>query len=247
MGFVIIYNDEIELEPFRTVLRNLNFPCTKPEFPEPEPYILKIHSKEYLERVKDTIFFHSAVESVKCALQSAEEIEKHETVIAVGFGAGHHAKHDDWAGYSFLNDLLILIERLNEKGYERIAVLETDSHHSDAYRICSAGFYCIKGKEKCSEVKEMKCSIARNLSGDEYVKSFRDVVGMIKSESPEVVVWYLGLDLHVDEYSEGILDDEGFREMISDFMSINARKIVLLKSWSREDVLKRVLSYFSNG
>ncbi|MBE8539814.1 hypothetical protein [Geoglobus acetivorans] len=212
----------------------------------PESYILKIHSRKYYEKVKNTPFFKVAYESIRCVLTSAEEIENYNLVIVPTTATGHQAEREKWRGYSFFNDITILVERLKDKGYEKIAVLETDAHHSDTYRICSASFYCINGDRKCEVVQEMKCRISRGLDKEDYLKRFSRVVDLIMDDNPEIVIWYLGQDLHELEYSGGGLDDDAFRAMIEKFMRIETRKIVIISSGTREDVFERIISFFES-
>ncbi|WP_456477694.1 hypothetical protein [Geoglobus ahangari] len=245
MGIAIIYNKDMASEwlgaskrfsGFRE--RHISSEIT------PDDYILRFHTPEYFERVKNTPFFRPAYESIKCVLKSADEVEEHEVVIVPTVGTGHHAERDRWRGYSFFNDLAILIERLKEKGFEKIAVLETDTHHSESYRVCDARFFCISGENKCKDVVDMKCRISRSSEPEKYLSRFKEVVEGIAKANPDVVVWYLGQDLHVREYSEGNLDGEALEEMIKVFLSIPGKKIVLLSSGSREDVFEEVISAF---
>ncbi len=90
----------------------------------------------------------------------------------------------------------------------------------------------------------MKCRISRGTEPDEYLSRFAEVVEGIAKAKPDVVVWYLGQDLHVREYSEGNLDGRALEEMIKTFLSIPGKKIVLLSSGSREDVFEEIISAF---
>ncbi|WP_457591688.1 hypothetical protein [Geoglobus sp.] len=245
MGIAIIYNKDMASEWLGASKR---FSSLRERYVSsnisPDDYILRFHTPEYLEKVKNTPFFRPAYESIKCVLKSADEIDQHEVVIVPTVGTGHHAERDRWRGYSFFNDLAILIERLKEKGFEKIAVLETDTHHSESYRMCDARFFCISGENKCRDVADMKCRISRNSDPDEYLNRFVEVIEGIKAARPEVVVWYLGQDLHIREYSEGNLDGKTLEEMIKKFLSIPSKKIVLLSSGSRDDVFGEVISAF---
>ncbi len=247
MEFAIIYNKEMQSEWICSSGRvgNLESRNVSSEI-NPEAYILRVHTHEYYQKVKSTPFFKPAYESIKCILASADEIEKHETVIIPTSATGHQAERDRWRGYSFFNDLVILVERLKDKGYRNISIIETDAHHSDTYKFCNAKLFCISGTEKCRIIEEMRCRILRESDREEYLDRFAKIVDEVKSENPEVVIWYLGQDLHEMEYAEGCLDDESFKTMVNLFMTILARKIVILSSGSRNDVFERILSFFKS-
>ena len=248
MGFAIIYNKEMQSEWICSSKRvgNLESRDVHTEM-NPEDYILRVHSSEYYQKVRSTPFFKPAYESVRCVLLSAEEVEKHGTVVVPTSGTGHQAERDRWRGYSFFNDLAILVERLKDKGYRNISIIETDAHHSDTYRMCKAKLFCISGTEKCRIIEEMRCRVSREAEKAEYLDRFSRIVKAVKSENPEIVIWYLGQDLHEMEYAEGCLDGESFRKMIEEFITIPARKIVILASGSRDDVFKGIISAFRGG
>ncbi len=245
MGFAIIYNKEMQSEWICSSKRVGSLESREIHSKiNPDDYILRIHSQEYYQKVRSTPFFKPAYESVKCILASADEVERYETVIVPTSGTGHQAEKDRWRGYSFFNDLAILVERLKDKGYRSISIIETDAHHSDTYKLCKAKLFCISGTEKCRIIEEMRCRVSREADKDEYLGRFSEIVKAVKAENPEIVIWYLGQDLHEREYSEGHLDGESFRKMIEQFMSIPARKIVILASGSRDDVFRGIISAF---
>jgi len=245
MGIAIIYNKELGNSWLGTSKRLGNIrECQSPSDINIEEYILKFHTKEYLESVKKLPFFRSACESIRCVITAADEVERSDVVVVPTSGTGHHAERDKWGGYSFFNDLAILLERLKEKGFEKIVVLETDAHHSDTYRMCSAKFFCISGEERCKEIREMRCGVARTEDAEKYVERFGRVMEIIEGYNPDILVWYLGQDLHEKEYSGLKLNGEGFRKMIEKFMELRCKKIVLFSSGSREDVFREILNYF---
>ncbi len=245
MGFAIIYNKEIQSEWISSSRRIVDLKgCEIHSDINPDEYILRVHSHEYYSKVRATPFFRPAYESLKCILASADEVEKHEMVIVPTSATGHQAERDRWRGYSFFNDLAILVERLKDKGYRNISIIETDAHHSDTYKFCSAKLFCISGTKKCRVIEEMRCRVSREADKDDYLKRFHEIVRTVKAEDPEIVIWYLGQDLHEMEYAEGCLDSESFRKMIENFMTIPARKIVILASGSRDDVFNELISAF---
>ncbi len=247
MGFAIIYNKEIQSEWICSSGRvgNLEEHEIHSDI-NPDDYILRVHSHEYYSKVRETPFFKPAYESLKCILASADEVEKHGVVMVPTSGTGHQAERDRWRGYSFFNDLAILVERLRDKGYRNISIIETDAHHSNTYKFCKAKLFCISGTEKCRIIEEMRCRISRKAGKDEYLERFAEIVRAVKEENPEIVIWYLGQDLHELEYAEGCLDGESFGRMVREFMSIPARKIVILASGSRDDVFQEIISCFKS-
>ncbi len=69
------------------------------------------------------------------------------------------------------------------------------------------------------------------------------MIRRVLESDPEVVVWYLGLDLHELEYAEMKLSRDDFASL-ADAISelVKGRKaVILLASGSRSDVLKETL------
>ena len=44
---------------------------------------------------------------------------------------GHHASHDQFGGYCFINNAAVAAQHMRDRGLERIAVLDVDFHHGN--------------------------------------------------------------------------------------------------------------------
>ena len=73
----------------------------------------------------------AALASAHCAITGARVLRSGEsTVYALCRPPGHHAGHDFFGGYCYLNNAAIAAQVLRENG-ERVAILDTDYHHGN--------------------------------------------------------------------------------------------------------------------
>ncbi|KAA9151544.1 acetoin utilization protein AcuC [Amycolatopsis acidicola] len=129
--------------------------------PEPagDGELLRIHSPEYLEAVRQApmagwdvghglgtadnpVFsgMHDATALVVgSSLLAAQKIATGEARRAVNIAGGlHHAMRDHAAGFCVYNDCAVAISWLLDHGFDRIAYVDTDVHHGDGVQ---AAFY----------------------------------------------------------------------------------------------------------
>lgn len=130
--------------------RNLDrFMEIKEPFPCSEEDLMRVHTKEYIEKIKqlsrtggylsiDTpapkgIF---EIASLACggSKEAAESLFKNDEIkIAINPLAGfHHASRDKSSGFCFFNDIAVAIEHIREKyRIKRIAIIDLDVHHAN--------------------------------------------------------------------------------------------------------------------
>ncbi|CAM3772421.1 histone deacetylase family protein [Litorimonas haliclonae] len=66
-----------------------------------------------------------------CALGTVESVAKGESAFALIRPPGHHAGADYMSGYCILNNAAIAAQALLNKGMDRVAILDVDSHHGN--------------------------------------------------------------------------------------------------------------------
>ncbi|WP_290898351.1 hypothetical protein [Ferroglobus sp.] len=181
------------------------------------------HERRLVEKVKKLPFSEAVFESAKCVVKASEAIEECDLVILATAGTGHQAERDKFRGYSFLNDVAVLRELLERKGY-RVAIIDTDAHHS----ALGGNYYCICLERGCVCYKDRT----------EFVRAFKVVCQSV--EDFDAVIWYLGLDIFEGEYMGDGIGVEDLREMIRSFLTINSKKIVILAGGSKEEVAEEV-------
>ena len=119
-----------------------------------EELLLKVHSREHLDRVKERWYYKGAAISVGGCIEASELVYdgKIENALVFNVAAGHHARHENAWGGTYLSCTGPSIADLREKvlrnrrflGYHnevvrtgkklRFAIIDTDSHHGDGTR-----------------------------------------------------------------------------------------------------------------
>ena len=75
--------------------------------------------------------WHSAVRSAHSAVAAADAVLAGEAAsYALCRPSGHHVRRDRAAGFCYVNNAAIAVERLRSR-FERMAVLDVDAHHGD--------------------------------------------------------------------------------------------------------------------
>jgi len=127
--------------------------------PVPDEQVLHIHSREYVDRLKEFSLsdepradFMFGLGDADCpvfkglydcaTLGAGATLEAARLVTEEGFdtafnlaGGWHHAHRSRASGFSYLNDAALAINWLQEQGL-RIAYLDIDAHHCDGVQEC---------------------------------------------------------------------------------------------------------------
>ena len=76
--------------------------------------------------------WEAARASVDVALTAAAQLQRGErSAFALCRPPGHHAAHDLFGGYCFLNNAAIAAQYLRDQGHGRVAILDVDFHHGN--------------------------------------------------------------------------------------------------------------------
>ncbi len=249
MRIALIYSDKLcsetiatsrRIEGVREIASSFQIEIVSPDVDAHE-YLLTFHSKEYVEKVRSLPFYDVAVESIRCIAKAADMIREFDVLIVPTSATGHLAERDRMRGYCVFNDLAILVEKLKER-WRRIAVIESDAHHGSTLAESRVQLFCI-GKRKCEIKEDMRCILGRTLDSERYIKLFENMLEKVENFEPEVIVWYLGQDLHELEYAEMKLSSDEIGRMIEMVCNLaeNRKLIIILASGSRSDVFKMIL------
>ncbi len=207
-----------------------------PVEPCPEDYLRRVHSAEYLEKVRTNAL--DSLESYKLGLPCGEElltrsrlevagtIAAMHAALAEGLacnlaGGTHHAFPGRGEGYCVLNDVAIAVRHLQRTQPERrIAIIDTDAHQGNANHAIFAGdprvftYSMHVGKNYPSQKVpgSLDVSLPRYVGGAVYLEQLVATLGpAIDGFDPSLVFWITGADPHVhDRFGQMSLDDGDF-------------------------------------
>lgn len=152
------------------------------------------------------------------SLQGANLLVNDDSDVAIHWGGGrHHAHASRAAGFCYVNDIVLSIQRLQRR-FKRILYLDIDIHHADGVQSAfyesnevmtisfhrqapgffpsSSGFSKEKGKYKTNGMGfNLNVVIPRMCADKDFISLFLDVLNsMTTSYLPEVVVLCVGAD-----------------------------------------------------
>ncbi len=171
----------------------------------------------------------------------------------IGAG-GHHAGRNFFGGYCCFNDVVIAIRQARRIGrLRRVAILDTDAHHSDGTRdlvaddpdvlhvcICAAEYASADGTKVDVAAPD---PWALEVSPDQaYLDVARAAFPARATRfHPDLIVWYFGFDTHRGDYGDLGLTSVAFLGL-ADLMLETAKRVcvgkllVVLGGGSRTDL-----------
>ncbi len=213
------------IESIREYLeKEFEFKKIKPEFDEEA--ILRVHSREYVDRVKnicdrvsrwefldpDTYVvrdsYKVAVLSANSMIKAYETNEKH--VFVLTRPPGHHARRDSQGGFCIFNNVVILSEFVKDDGLNPL-ILDLDYHHGNGTQelvdekitfisIHRFGVYPGTGlyhERDGKEVYNIPLEFS-DVNDAEYLYVFEKVaLPIIERKNPDVIIVSMGFDGYI--------------------------------------------------
>jgi acetoin utilization deacetylase AcuC-like enzyme len=105
--------------------------------PADEALAARVHSDSHIHAAINSGYYEIALLSAGAVIRGAEEVVTARAANSFCFvgAAGHHASHDGFWGFCYLNDVAMAIEFLRENLYvRRFAILDIDPHFGDGTR-----------------------------------------------------------------------------------------------------------------
>ncbi len=178
--------------------------------PVPEDLLLKVHSRDMLEGVKQTGDYEAASYSAGGTVQAAEEIAAgiiDNAFVFTSFG-DHHAGRDFFGGMCYLNGAALAIARLREKGMRRFAIVDTDCHHADGTRDIFGSdkdvlHVCFCYQDYADDYNNVDVAIPYRTSDEAYLRKVEQgFVPRAIAFQPEIIFWEFGYDATEGEYGD---------------------------------------------
>ncbi|MHA1649384.1 MAG: hypothetical protein ACTSYB_04240 [Candidatus Helarchaeota archaeon] len=193
--------------------------------PATEELLLKVHTPDYVERLKKRWDYEGARLTVGGCADAALRIMKGEFRNALCFGvaAGHHAERSSaWGGTyaSVSGGIMVTLEEHFGKNI-KIAILDTDSHHGNGTRDVTFGHHNVLHVCFCSwdriEDNGTKICVDSGYSttDEEYLSKVEDqFVHRLENFQPDIVIHLLGHDTAKGDYGSRGLSRDFFLKLV---------------------------------
>ena len=195
--------------------------------------------------------YEAAALAVGASLTGVDALIDGSIDLAFNAGGGyHHAASDYASGFCIFNDAVIAIQKLLQKGVERIAYIDIDAHHGDGVQnafyqtnkvmtisIHQSGDTLFPGTGGTEELGEegglgysINLPMPPNTDDDIYFDAFMKVVPeILEIYDPEILVAQLGIDTHVnDPLSQLSLTSQGHNRIVKQIIDLAPGKLLAL-------------------
>lgn len=178
--------------------------------PVSEELLLKVHSRDMVQRVKMTGDYESALYSAGGTVQATVKIYQGEidnAFVFTSFG-DHHAGKNFYGGMCYFNGAALAITALKERGVKRLAIVDTDCHHADGTRDIFGSdddvlHICFCHQDYQDNHHNVDVRIPYHTSDEKYLAWMRqEFVPRAVEFKPEYIFWEFGYDATRGEYGD---------------------------------------------
>lgn len=198
--------------------------------PAEESLLERVHSREFLDTQRKQWYYDGARLTVGGAVEGSEKVYNGEIDNAIVFlvAAGHHAAPTRAWGGTYLSCIGPIVQRLRDLGVERIAYLDTDSHHGDGARAViqydrDVLHVCFCGHDHMDDKNNICVDVTSNTTDDAYLDRVLGTFETIRSFNPEIIIHFFGHDTHRDDYGNRGLTREFFPRLAEQVLCLADR------------------------
>ena len=186
--------------------------------PAEEELAARVHSPSHLRGVRASGYYDVALLSAGSVLRGAGEVARGRTACSFCFvgAAGHHASHDGFWGFCYLNDVAMAIAYLREKAWaERFAILDIDPHFGDGTRdilgpdpgVLHVNLHSgyAAGKEDGSH--NLDIALPHQADDGRFLAGVEEALGAVSRFEHDLLFVIFGHDSHRDDYGAFELGD----------------------------------------
>ena len=193
--------------------------------PVSEELLLKVHTKELVERTKRQWYWRGAVLSVGGMVEALEMVYDGRLRNALVFdvAAGHHAGPSSAWGGTYLSLTGPAVVNLREKHRRdiRVAILDTDAHHGDGTRAVFRGdkntlHVCFCYHSTVEEDGTKVCvGLGWAVGDQDYMERVKqEFIPRAREFKPEIIIHLLGHDTCIGDYGDRGLSPEFFPKLV---------------------------------
>ncbi len=186
--------------------------------PADEDLAAEVHSESHLQGVRASGYYEIALLSAGSVVVGATEVAAGRALASFCFvgAAGHHASHDGFWGFCFLNDVAMAITRLRgSAGLRRFAIIDIDPHFGDGTRdilgpdpgVLHVNFHSGYGMAKSGGPKNIDIALPHNADDRHFLAGVDEALAAARDFEHDLLFIVFGHDGHRDDYGAFELGD----------------------------------------
>lgn len=179
----------------------------------------RLHSPSHIQGVINSGYYDIALLSAGSVLQGAVEAAAGGAANSFCFvgAAGHHASHDGFWGFCYLNDVAIAIAYLRDViNIDRFAIVDIDPHFGDGTRdilgpdpdILHINFHSGYGMNKEEGLNNLDIVLPHQADDDRFLAGVDEALQAVQGFEHDLLFIVFGHDSHGDDYGAFELSDE---------------------------------------
>jgi acetoin utilization deacetylase AcuC-like enzyme len=206
--------DELSI---RGLLRMEKVELIKPE-PADEELASRVHSENHIRGVVNSGYFEVALLSAGAVITGADEVAARKAANSFCFvgAAGHHASHDGFWGFCYLNDVAMAVQHLRDNRYiNRFTIIDIDPHFGDGTRdilgpdpdIMHINFHSGYTMGREDGTNNLDFVLPYDADDDRFLKEVDEALKIALSFGHDLLFIVFGHDNHRDDYGAFELSD----------------------------------------
>jgi acetoin utilization deacetylase AcuC-like enzyme len=215
--------------------------------------VAEIHSESHIRSVVNSGYYEVSLLSAGSVVLGAEEVAASRAYSSFCFvgAAGHHASHDGFWGFCYLNDVAVAIEKLRKNTFiRRFAILDIDPHFGDGTRdilgndsnVMHINFHSGFPIGEEDGPNNLDFALPHNASDQRFLAEVDEALKAALSFGPEMLFIIFGHDNHRDDYGAFELSDRvysAFARMVKE--SFPRRVCYVLSGGSNTRVARKAI------
>jgi acetoin utilization deacetylase AcuC-like enzyme len=209
--------------------------------PADEKLAARVHSEAHIRGVINSGYYEIALLSAGAVIQGAVETVTDNAACSFSFvgAAGHHASHDGFWGFCYLNDVAMAIEYLRSNlQINRFAIVDIDPHFGDGTRdilgpdedILHINFHSGYAMEGKNGSNNMDIALPHQADDFRFLAGVEEALEEVKGFPHELLFIIFGHDSHRDDYGAFELSDGVYEVFAAKVKELSPRRVCYVLS-----------------
>jgi acetoin utilization deacetylase AcuC-like enzyme len=201
----------------------------------------KVHSESHIRGVINSGYYEIALLSAGAVIQGAVETATDNAACSFSFvgAAGHHASHDGFWGFCYLNDVAMAIAYLRTNmEMNRFAIIDIDPHFGDGTRdilgrdedVLHINFHSGYAMGRENGFSNLDIALPHQADDFRFLAGVEEALEQVKGFSHELLFIVFGHDSHREDYGAFELSDGVYEVFAGKVKELYPRRVCYVLS-----------------